>query len=94
MNNKLLNFAKNELKIGLAQCTEDQQMIFKRMYAYEYKYDENNHSYIPNGNKPDLNKDINEVIDKMPEDKLDWAMQQIENTLAKNKITETKINNT
>jgi hypothetical protein len=31
----------------------------------------------------DLNADTNDIIDNMPEDKLDWAMQQIEKTLNK-----------
>ena len=30
-----------------------------------------------------LESDINDVVDNMPEDKLDWAMQQVENSLAK-----------
>jgi hypothetical protein len=36
-----------------------------------------------NGN---LNMEINDVVDKMPEEKLDWAMQQIERTLRKGLI--------
>lgn len=31
----------------------------------------------------DLSLDINEVVDNMEEDKLDWAMQQVQNTLNK-----------
>jgi len=31
----------------------------------------------------DLGKDINLVVDSMEPDKLDWAMSQVENTLAK-----------
>jgi hypothetical protein len=30
-----------------------------------------------------LDKPIADVVDAMPEDKLDWAMQQVERTLAK-----------
>lgn len=30
-----------------------------------------------------LDMDINDVVDKMPEEKLDWAMQQVENSLEK-----------
>ena len=30
-----------------------------------------------------LEMPINEVVDQMPEDRLDWAMQQVERTLAK-----------
>ena len=29
----------------------------------------------------DLTCPMDEVVDRMPEDKLDWAMQQVENTL-------------
>ena len=35
-----------------------------------------------------LDKSIDEVINDMPEDKLDWAMQQVEKTLLKNKLKE------
>lgn len=31
----------------------------------------------------DLDKPINDVVDAMPADKLDWAMQQVENSLRK-----------
>ena len=31
----------------------------------------------------DLQATINSVVDKMPEDKLDWAMQQVQRTLDK-----------
>lgn len=33
-----------------------------------------------NGN---LDADINDVVDNMPDDKLDWAMVQVERTLSK-----------
>lgn len=31
----------------------------------------------------DLDKDISEVVDQIPDEKLDWAMQQIQRTLDK-----------
>lgn len=31
----------------------------------------------------DLEKDINQVVDDMEADKLDWALQQVENSLKK-----------
>lgn len=68
MNNKLQTFARSELKKGLHQCTEGEQLIFKKMYAH--------------GN---LQLPIDEVVDQMDEEKLDWAMIQIENTLEKKK---------
>ncbi len=58
--------ARAELKEGLSLCTEEQQLLFKRMYA---------------GGK--LDKNINSVVDSMPTEKLDWAMQQVEATLKK-----------
>jgi len=39
-----------------------------------------------------LNADINNIVDAMKEDKLDWAMQQVEKTLAKHNITKQLIN--
>jgi len=30
-----------------------------------------------------LDADINTVVDNMPEDKLDWAMQQVQRTLSR-----------
>ena len=66
MNNTLKNFAKRELKIGLAKCTEEEQHLFKQMYAFKH-----------------LDKDINYAVDHMPEEKMDWAMQQVERTLVK-----------
>lgn len=66
MNDKLQNFAREQLKDMLSQCTKAQQMLFKRMYSHK-----------------DLMLDINTVVDNMPEEKLDWAMQQCERTLQK-----------
>jgi hypothetical protein len=64
MNETLSQYARQQLKLGLSQCTEQQQMLFKRMYSHK-----------------DLEKPIDDVVDAMPDDKLDWAMQQVERTL-------------
>ena len=69
-NQTLNNMAKNLLKKNLAECTPDQQMMFKRMYSHK---------------NPEL--PIDEVVDKMPDDKIDWAMTQVERTLQNNKVT-------
>lgn len=61
---KLQDYAKSVLKDGLSQCTDAQQVMFKKMYAHN-----------------EMNKDINDIVDPLPEDKLDWAMQQVERTL-------------
>ena len=66
MNEQLEAFAKSNLKDGLKQLSEDQQLLFKRMYSHE-----------------NLELSIEEVVDNMPTDKLDWAMQQVHNSLAK-----------
>ena len=59
-------YARSEIKAGLAQLPESHGFLFKRMYA--------------NG---DLDMDINTVVDIMPEEKLDWAMTQVNNSLIK-----------
>lgn len=66
MNNQLQAFARQNLKDGLAQLPENNQMLFKRMYSHE-----------------NLDADISDVVDSMPDDKLDWAMQQVERSLGK-----------
>jgi hypothetical protein len=66
MNDQIEKFARQTLKDGLAQCTEGQQGLFKRMYAFK-----------------DQSLSIDEVVDLMPPEKLDWAMQQVQSTLDK-----------
>lgn len=67
MNEELQNYARTKIKSGLAQCSEGQQKLFRRMYSHD-----------------DLTQEINDVVDNMPSEKLDWAMQQITRTLEKN----------
>jgi len=55
------------LKDLLSQCTEDQQMLFKRMYSHD-----------------DLERNINDVVDQMPDDKINWAISQCERTVYNN----------
>lgn len=66
MNSELQEFARQNLKEGLAQLPEKAQLFFKRLYSHD-----------------NLEADINDVVDSMPEDKLDWAMQQVQRTLDK-----------
>ncbi len=71
-NQTLINIAKSILKELLSQCTEEEQLQFKRMYS-------NNHLDMP----------INEVVDKMNIENIDWAISQCERTIEKkNKIKE------
>ena len=74
MNSQLQNFARQSLRDGLAQLPEDWQKKFKWMYAR-------------NGGKRSLEDaeamPIDAVVDEVPGEKLDWAMQQVENSLRK-----------
>ncbi len=66
MNNKLSEFARQELKNGLAQLPKNWQIMFARMYSPD-----------------DLDKPIVEIVNSMPDIKLDWALQQVMNSLKK-----------
>ncbi len=73
MNKQMQQFARDTLKAGLAQLPESKQIIFKLMYARD------------NGKRTievACQMSINDAVDDMPPDKLDWAMQQVENSLA------------
>lgn len=67
-NETLKNAAKNILKELLAKCTEEQQLMFKRMYCHQ-----------------NLELPINEAVDQMASDKIDWAITQTERTIEKNR---------
>ena len=64
MNKTLQDFARAEIKKGLSQCNNKQQMVFKRLYSHRK-----------------LSLPIDEIVDKLNADKLDWVMKQVENTL-------------
>ncbi len=66
MNKTIENMIRTELKKLMVHCTEEQQLLFKRMYSYD-----------------NLELPIEDVIDTMDVDKLDWAFTQIENTLGR-----------
>jgi hypothetical protein len=68
MNEQLQAHARDTLKEGLAQCSNREQLLFKRMYAHN-----------------NLDMPINEIIDNMEVEKLDWAMDQVRRTLDKKK---------
>ena len=64
MNKTLRDFANSELKKNLGQCTDEQQLLFKRMYSHN-----------------NLEKNINDVVDNLPDERISWAMEQVERTL-------------
>ena len=74
MNEQLQTFARNALKAGLAELPESWQNTFKLMYARDNgKRSVDEALAIP----------INQVVDEMPADNLDWAMQQVNTSLCK-----------
>lgn len=79
MNDTLAAFARKSLKDGLARCTERQQAMFKLMYS---------HPGCLQPRTPAVTADIKaanieDVVDGMPDDELDRAMEQVEATLAR-----------
>lgn len=74
MNNQLQEYARKTLKEGLAKLPEENQRIFKLMYAR----DGGRRSVEDAEAMP-----IDSVVDYMPVHNLDWAMQQVSATLNK-----------
>lgn len=74
MNETLQAFARQQLLDGLSQLPNDWQDKFKLMYAR-------------NGGARSVDEakamTIADVVSKMPEGKLDWAMCQVENSIRK-----------
>jgi hypothetical protein len=60
---------RDELREGLSLCTPQQRRIFVLMYARNKE------------NPPDFER----VVQSVPHEKLEWAMQQVQNTLNKRK---------
>ncbi len=78
MNEKLEKFARDDLKNGLAQLEEKHHDLFRKMYAP-----------LVNGGRCDgighhqMDMPINDVVNKMPVDKLEYAMNQVDLTIKK-----------
>lgn len=74
MNDQLQAFARASLKEGLTKLPEAGHKTFRLMYARD-------------GGKRSvedaLRMPINDVVDAMPASQLDWAMQQVENSINK-----------
>lgn len=74
MNSKLERFARDSLKEDLNLLPERWQEMFKLIYGSK------------NGKRSIDNiklMSINDVVDEIPSEKLDWAMQQVENSINK-----------
>lgn len=61
MNAALQAFARETIKDGLSKLGEGPRTLFSKMYGQPY----------------DPEMPVDEVVDAMPPDKLDWAMEQI-----------------
>ena len=68
MNNQQQDNARAVLKRGLSKLPESSQLLFNGMYA---------------GSSHNLGIDINKVVDEMKAEDLDWAMEQVQNSLDK-----------
>ena len=83
MNDQLQQFARQSLKDGLRKLPKNWQDIFKLMYGrgnHENLTSKNSSMRSPDDAK---NMSIEAVVDEMPDNKLDWAMQQVDNSLKK-----------
>lgn len=74
MNKELRDFGIQRLREGLDELPEGSRTLFKRIYA-------NN----GNGCSQDeaLTMPIEEALEGIPDEKIDWAMQQVQRTLDK-----------
>ena len=79
MNDALQQYARDTLKDGLSQLPAGWQNLFKRMYGGKpTRRGEDSLTLAEIEARP-----IDEVVDEMPAEKLDWAMQQVERSIAK-----------
>ena len=74
MNATLERTARDLLKQGLAQCTAEERRVFALMYGR----DQGRRSV---DDAVAMSSDA--IVDEMPADRLDWALSQVERTLAK-----------
>jgi hypothetical protein len=76
MNAQLQAFARQTLKEKLPQLPEEWQNLFKKLYADHTGKKINSYEHA-------LSIPIEDIIDHMPEEKLDWAMTQVDNSFKK-----------
>ena len=76
MNKQLQDFARKMLREGLDKLPSDCATTFKMMYGRN-----NGKRSVADA----LNMPLDDVISEMPEDKLDWAMRQVEKSIAMEK---------
>ena len=81
MNKEIQDFSRQFIKDNLRLLPESTQINFKRMYSHYYVFDLEGNSHYKNKSEADLEKNINDVVDDIPSDKLDWAMTQVKNSV-------------
>jgi hypothetical protein len=72
MNKQLQDFARQQIKAGLAQLAPEQHRVFALMYGRK------------NGARSvdaALAMPLTDIVDEMEPEKLDWCMQQVSSTL-------------
>jgi hypothetical protein len=72
MNDTIEKFTRQEILEKLQTLPESYQRMFLRMYNYSVSSESNNPADY-----------ISETVSKLPVDKLDWALTQIENSIKK-----------
>lgn len=78
MNEEIEKYARACIKSGLDKLTDANRLLFKKMYAP-----------LVDGGKCDdfgphqVGMNINDVVDQMPSEKLDTALDQVNRTIAK-----------
>ena len=83
MNKMLQDFARNWLKHQLALCTNEQRLLFKKIYFSPQSVRERRKINDLDG--AIRNADIGVVIDGIPRERLSRAMTQVESTLEHNR---------
>ena len=73
---KFHSHVRELLKESLAKCSQEQQTVFRRMYAFPT-------GYCQRSEQPHLEMSIDEIVDVIPEEKLFWASSQVKNTLTR-----------
>ena len=81
MNKQLEDFARANIKEGLAKLPESNQRTFKLMYARE-----NGRRSVGDA----VAMQINDVVDIMESEKLDWALTQVQRSVAERAAQERK----
>ena len=75
MNKTLQEFARKTLVEGLNSLPSENRRIFALLYARNNGKRSVDEAYAMS---------VEQIVEGMPEDKLDWAMRQVENTIEKN----------